>query len=175
MGTCAAACSGAPCSAQGFKPRRPPQTSEAQHQPPPNAQTPHCTPQHQPQCCQLQCPVLFTQRSHFTQLPGQKRRGESGALTSLPAPLRHLCSLTPPRAVDPEAAHVLAAQAQPAHRDALHSLLCLCINPDAQPCELLLLHLNLWCIPRVSLCSSAAAGRNFPFLWPCIPKPSLYP
>lgn len=52
---------------------------------------------------------------------------------------------------------------------------CLCINPYAQPCELLLLHLNPWCIPRVLLCSNAAAVRNFPFLCPCIPKSSLQP
>lgn len=53
------------------------------------------------------------------------------------------------------------------------ALLGLCTNPGAQPPELVLQHLNPWCIPRVSLCSHAAALCNFPFLCPCIHEFSL--
>lgn len=52
-------------------------------------------------------------------------------------------------------------------------LLQLCTNAGAQPPELVLQHLNPWCIPRASVCSHAAALCNFPFLCPCIHEFSL--
>lgn len=104
-----------------------------------------------------------------------KREGENEMLGPPHQPLSDTCA--------PSDHHVLWILRQPTSWQHRHSLPTGMLSTHCCVSALILMpsHVSYCCCIStsgafpVSVCSSAAAARNFPFPWPCIPSPSLHP